>query len=96
MTNRLPHTFVAPAGSHGYIVINLDSPRANPRRGYHDSIREVTFWGYSARFKREFIQRTLHELTETNMWCRLTTEVDLSKEELPDVFTINYGYDSGD
>jgi hypothetical protein len=64
--------------------------RANPRRGYHDSHRTVTFEGGTEDEQRAVMDEMRTELEPGNMWCGSPQKVK------PDVWSINYGYDSGD
>ncbi len=64
--------------------------RANPRRGYHDSERIVTFSAGTEDEQLEKMTQIRKDLADGNMWCYGPEKVQ------PNVWRINYGYDSGD
>jgi len=65
------------------------SSRANPRRGYHDYVRVVTFEGANEYRQKALIEEMVRGMTPQNMWCS-------AKQSGPNEWTISYGYDSGD
>lgn len=64
--------------------------RAKPMRGYHDSERIVTFNGGTDEEQKAVMDKMREELAPQNMWCGSPKKVE------PNVWSINYGYDSGD
>lgn len=67
------------------------SSQANPRIGYHDYDRTVTFEGGTPEERTAALDDICKRLRESgNMWVRPP------KQLTADRWLINYGYDSGD
>jgi hypothetical protein len=67
------------------------TPRANPTRGYHDSLATIVFEAGTAQEKQlEVATEIQKDLAESNMWSYAPKNV------APNTWTINYGFDSGD
>jgi hypothetical protein len=83
--------------SSGYQVEIKASPRANPNRGYHDTLKTVTFWGWSAEFIKTFLEKdnAEHKADRMNMWCGTYQKMPSASPQV-EIYQLNYGYDSGD
>lgn len=88
--------FTPKADSSGYIVEDGYSPRANPRRGYHDYLRILTTWGLSQDAVKNLSEKMLADLKPGSMWASM--KVVSAQPSHPNVTVVHFsfGYDSGD
>lgn len=75
------------------IILKIEdryTSQANPRRGFHDSERIVTF-DHGDAFEQLAKMQVMHaELKPRNMWCYAPEKI------AENVWRIRYGFDSGD